>query len=177
MSFTSLFFAEEKTHDNKDREELLQDLDDLEFQMFRMKENMRKIAKKWQIIGIDQTKDDTWVVVYTNYDNNSVKIMLNDCESSYRGMWDFSIQATYQNDETIFIGDIKGPENKGYGSICMNYLKEVAKEQNIQYITGDIAKRDWDHVERLVHFYEKHRFQVKINEEHKSGEIVWQPYN
>ncbi|MFE7063570.1 hypothetical protein ACFVAD_15590 [Sutcliffiella sp. NPDC057660] len=177
MSFTSFFLAEEETYDNKDRDELQQDLDDLEFQMFRMKENMRKIAKKWQIIGIDQTKDDTWVVVYTNHDNNSLKIMLNDCESSYRGMWDFSIQATYKNEETIFIGDIKGPENKGYGSICMNYLKEFAKQQNIQYITGNIAKRDWDHVERLVHFYEKHRFQVKINEEYKSGEIVWQPYN
>ncbi|MGM0836718.1 MAG: hypothetical protein ACQEV7_11200 [Bacillota bacterium] len=178
MSFTSLFLAEEETVNTvKNKEEIKKELDELELQIFRMKENMREIAKKWQVIGIDQTKEDTWVVVYTNYDNHSCKIMLNDCESAYRGQWDYYIQATYKDEDTIFIGDIKGPENKGFGTICMNYLKEMAKEQNIRYITGDIAKRDWDHVERLVHFYKKHRFQVKINEEHKTGEIVWQPYN
>lgn len=59
----------------------------------------------------------------------------------------------------------------------MNYLKEVAKEQNIRYITGDIAKRDWDHIDTLVHFYKKHDFHIDIDKETKSGEIVWQPYN
>ncbi|MBM7622086.1 GNAT superfamily N-acetyltransferase [Bacillus tianshenii] len=178
MSFTSLFLAEEETLDTaKNKEEIKKELDELELQMFRMKENMKEIAKKWQVIGIDQTKDDTWVVVYTNYDNHSCKIMLNDCESAYRGQWDYSIQATYKDEDTIFIGDIKGPENKGFGTICMNYLKEVAKEQNIRYITGDIAKRDWDHVDRLVHFYKKHDFHIDIDKDAKSGEIVWQPYN
>lgn len=174
MSFTSFFLAEEET---KNKEELKRELDELEVQMFRMKENMKEIAKKWQVIGIDQTKGDSWVVVYTNHDHHSCKIMLNDCESAYRGQWDFSIQATYKDDETIFIGDIKGPENKGYGSICMNYLKEFAMDQNIQYITGDIAKRDWGHVDRLIHFYQKHDFQIEIDNASKSGEIVWQPYN
>ncbi|QFT88459.1 hypothetical protein FIU87_07375 [Bacillus sp. THAF10] len=174
MSFTSLLLAKEET---KDKEELKEELDQLEFQMFRMKENMKEIAKKWQVIGIDQTKEENWVVVYTNDDPHTCKIMLNDCESAYRGHWDFSIQATYKDNGTLFIGDIKGPENKGYGSICMDYLKEVAKDQNVHTITGDIAKRDWDHLERLVHFYKKHDFDVELDKETKSGEIVWQPYN
>ena len=173
MSFISVFAAEEET---RDKEELKRDLEKTEFQLFRMQDNMKEIAKQWQVIGIDQTKDDNWVIVYTDQDEHSCKIMLNDCESAYRGAWDFSIHAKYEDENTIFIGDIKGPENKGYGSICMDFLKEVAKDQNIQYITGDIAERDWDHVDRLVHFYEKHNFEVKLNEEKKCGEIVCKPF-
>ncbi len=167
----SAFAIDER--ENKDPEELKEEIEDLEFQVFRMQENLKEIAKKWQVIGIEQTKDNNWVIIYASDDGDTCKIMLNECDSAFRGMWDFSIQAQYANDNTIHIGDIKGPENKGYGSICMHYLKEVAKEQNIQYITGDIAKRDWDHKERLVHFYKKHNFKVNIDKESKSGDIEW----
>ncbi|MEC1826458.1 hypothetical protein P9E84_21845, partial [Bacillus paralicheniformis] len=54
------------------------------------------------------------------------------------------------------------------------YLKEKAREHNIPVITGDIAERDWDHVDRLIHFYEKHHFEVTIDPGLKSGEIQWQ---
>ncbi|PGT82340.1 hypothetical protein [Bacillus sp. AFS040349] len=154
-------------------EELKEELEDLEFQVFRMQDNLKEIAKRSKVLGVDQTKEDKLVIVYTPEDEQSCKIMLCDCETSYKGKWDFSIHATYIDDETIHIGDIKGPANKGYGSICMDYLKELAIEQNIPKITGDIAKRDWDHVDRLVHFYEKHDFHVEINYDHKSGEIMW----
>ncbi len=72
--------------------------------------------------------------------------MLTDCESSFSGKWNFSIQAQFENDETIHITDIK----------------------------GDIAKRDWDHVERLIHFYEKHDFEIEIDYSIQSGELKWQ---
>ncbi len=167
----SAFAIDER--ENKNPEELKEEIEDLEFQVFRMQENLKEIAKKWQVIGIEQTKENNWVIIYASDDGDTCKIMLNECDSAFRGMWDFSIQAQYANENTIHIGDIKGPENKGYGSICMHYLKEVAKEQNIQYITGDIAKRDWDHKERLVHFYKKHNFKVNIDKESKSGDIEW----
>lgn len=149
------------------------DAEELQFQLFRMQDNLKEIAKRWKVVGIDQTKEDKWVVVYAQNDGDSCKVMLNDCETAYRGKWDFSIHATYSDDHAIHIGDIKGPANKGYGSICMNYLKEIAKDQNIPTITGDIAKRDWDHVDRLVHFYEKHDFKVNIDYEEQAGEIEW----
>ncbi len=170
MSFTSAFIDERET---KNKQELKEEIVDLEFQMFRMQDNLKEIAKKWQVIGIEQAKNSSWVIIYTADDGETCKIMLNDCDSAFRGNWDFSIQASYEDEHTIHIGDIKGPENLGYGSICMHYLKELAKDQNIQYITGDIAKRDWDHKERLVHFYKKHNFKVNIDKETKSGEIEW----
>ncbi len=164
---------QEKDSPVKDPLELRKNLVELEFQLFRMQENIKEISKKNQVIGIDQTKDDKWVIVSAEDNGNQCKIMVNNCEEPYKGTWDFSIHAIYTNEDSIHIGDIKGPANQGYGSICMNYLKEFAREQNIPYITGDIAERDWDHVDRLVHFYEKHDFQVDINHKERSGEIVW----
>ncbi len=164
---------QEDEYKRKDPLEVRKDLVELEFQLFRMQENIKEISKKNQIIGIDQTKDDKWVIVSAEDNGNQCKIMINDCENPYRGKWDFSIHAVYTDEDNIHIDDIRGPANKGYGSICMNYLKEIAREQNIPYITGDIAKRDWDHVDRLVHFYEKHDFSVDIDHKERSGEIVW----
>lgn len=173
MSFQSLFLAEE---DTRNKEQLKRDLEELEFQLYRMQDNMKEIARKWQVIGIDQTKEDSWVIVYKEKDEDSCKIMLYECDAAFRGEWDFSIHAKFEDDDTIFIGDIKGPANKGYGSICMKHLKEVAKEHNIQYITGDIAERDWDHVDRLKYFYEKHNFEVDIDQHNKCGEIICRPF-
>lgn len=163
----------EANHRSDNPEQLKEELEDLEFQVFRMQDNLKEIAKKSKVLGVDQTKDDKLVIVYTPEDDQHCKIMLCDCETSYKGKWDFSIHATFSDENTIHIGDIKGPANKGYGSICMDYLKEIAIEQNIPKITGDIAERDWEHVDRLVHFYKKHNFLVEVDYEDKSGEIKW----
>ncbi|MBX4373243.1 hypothetical protein K4G95_23640, partial [Mycobacterium tuberculosis] len=71
------------------------DAEELQFQLYRMQDNLKEIAKRWKVVGIDQTKEDKWVVVYAQNDGDSCKVMLNDCETAYRGKWDFSIHATY----------------------------------------------------------------------------------
>ncbi|MCD7035077.1 hypothetical protein LRR81_12540 [Metabacillus sp. GX 13764] len=147
--------------------------EELEFQLYRMQENMKEIAKHADVLGIGQSKEDKWVIVYAADDGNACKIMISECETSYKGTWDFAIQAVYQDEDTIKIGDIKGPSNLGYGSICMPYLKDIARRQNIPYIAGDIAERDWDHLNRLLHFYEKHSFHIELDEKSKCGEILW----
>ncbi|TYR79383.1 hypothetical protein FZC66_14830 [Priestia megaterium] len=159
----------------KDAEELKETLDGLEFQLYRMQDNLKEIAKKYEVIGIDQPEDHNLVIVSAQNDGNECKIMINECKKAYKGVWDFAIHGVYKDDYTIHIGDIKGPVNKGYGSVCMSYLKEVALDQNIHSIKGDIAKRDWDHLDRLVHFYEKHNFNVEIDHDNQCGEIEWNP--
>lgn len=172
--FSKLLAIQEE---EKDVEEIKEEYEDLEFQMFRIQANLKEIAKEWQVIGLDQTKHDNWVIVYAHDNGRMCNIMLCECNEAFRGNWDFMIQAKYKKDNSIHIGDIKGEENKGFGSICMNYLKEVAEEQNVQYITGDIAKRDWDHLDRLIHFYKKHNFDVDIDYDNKNGEIQWNLMN
>ncbi len=154
-------------------EENERDLEEMELQVLRMQNDMKEIAKKWDVVGVDQTKEDNLVIVYKAEEEERCKLMLNDCDSAFRGVWDFALQALFPDEERIHIGDIKGPENKGYGSICIHYLKELAKDKNIPYITGDISDRDWDHLDRLIHFYEKHNFQVEVDYHTKSGKIVW----
>lgn len=159
--------------ETKDPITIKEEFEELEFQVFRMQENLKEIAKKHEVIGIEQTKENEWVIISAVDNGETCKVMVNDCASAYQDIWDFTIHAYYKNNHTIHIGDIKGPANKGYGSICMDYLKDIAKDQNIQYITGDLAKRDWDHVERLIYFYEKHDFQVSVDHDQQSGEITW----
>ncbi|WP_096188770.1 hypothetical protein [Evansella halocellulosilytica] len=161
--------------EDKKKETLIEEYDDLEFQIFRMQENMKKISKKWNILGIDQTKDDKWVIVYSADDGHICKIMLHNCETPFNGSWDFSIHAQYDEQMNIKIDDIRGEENRGFGSICMKFLKEHALNQNIACIKGDLVERDWDHLDRLVHFYEKHHFHVAIEHETQTGLIYWQP--
>ncbi|EIT86752.1 hypothetical protein A374_04239 [Fictibacillus macauensis ZFHKF-1] len=154
-------------------ERAMNEVSDLEFQVLRMQNDLKEIAKRWDVVGVEQSKDEHLTIVYKQENQHQCKIMLNDCASSFQGTWDYSIDAAFKGEDGIFIGDIRGPANKGYGSICMPYLKEIAREHNIPCITGDIAKRDWDHVDRLVYFYEKHGFIVELDEEKQTGSIVW----
>ncbi|MFD2044273.1 hypothetical protein ACFSTA_10300 [Ornithinibacillus salinisoli] len=158
---------------DKNKEQLKEELDSLEIQLFRMQNNIKEIAKNAEVISIDQTKEDNWVVIYADRDEENCQLMLHSCDSPYRGKWHSAIQTEYKDDNTIHIADIKGEENKGYGSILMKHLKDLARDENVQYITGDIVERDFDHVDRLTYFYEKHYFDVKIDHEEQCGEIVW----
>ncbi|WP_200416536.1 hypothetical protein [Virgibacillus salexigens] len=158
---------------DRNKEELKEELDSIEFQLFRMQENVKEIAKKFEIISIDRTKEENWAVIYVDKKSTTFQIMLHECTKPFRGNWDSAIEVEYKNERTIHICDIKGEENKGFGSVLINQLKEIAREENKQFITGDIVQRDFDHVHRLKHFYCKHYFNVNIDHNQQSGEIIW----
>jgi len=160
---------------DKNKQTLIKEMEDLEFQLFRMQENMKQIARKWNVLGIDQTKEEKWVIVYSSDDGNVCKIMAHDCDEAFRGKWAFSIHAQYKQDYHIHIDDIRGEENRGFGSVCMKFLKEYITDQNIHTISGNISNRDWDHLDRLIHFYKKHRFHINIAHSERKGEIYWHP--
>ena len=159
--------------ENKSKDQIKQELNTLEIQLFRMRENIKEIAKKWEMISIDQTSDFNWVVIYADKRSEACQLMLHDCDEPFRGEWHAAIQADYKGENTIHIADIKGKTNSGYGTILMRHLKELARDKNVQYITGDIVERDFDHVNRLKYFYRKHNFDVKIDHEEQCGGIVW----
>ena len=149
-----------------------QTISDAEYELIRMQQNLKEIAKDHKVLGIEQTKEEKWVIVSQLDDGHTCQIMINTCTSSYQGHWEFAIQAEYYDSYSLHIDDIKGEENRGFGSICMHYLKEHASRQNIQQITGDLAKRDWQHLDRLIHFYRKHDFEVDVNYDQNYGSII-----
>lgn len=53
----------------------------------------------------------------------------------------------------------------------MEYLQKEALLQNFTHIQGKIVSDDWGHINRLEHFYKKHGFTVKLNNNTKTGEI------
>lgn len=91
------------------------------------------------------------------------------------------LKAFFNNDFTnISLADIEIEEyltSHGYGSILLNTLIKIAKERNINCITGWISKVDSDHLERLVYFYKKHNFTVVLSENRndnlKIGNLEW----
>ncbi|UTR09744.1 hypothetical protein MM300_17910 [Evansella sp. LMS18] len=170
LTVSSAFVKKEE----KSKEELIEEIENLEYQVFRMQENMKEISKRGKVLGIEMTKEEKWVIVYAVEDKHVCKINIHDCETPYQGHWDFSIQASYTGDSEIHIDDIRGEENKGLGSVGMKFLQEHAREHNIQFITGVIAERDWGHLNRLVHFYNKHDFYVEVDETQKKGKIYWE---
>lgn len=60
----------------KDSSGLQKELNDLQFQLFRMRENMKDISKDSRVLGIDQSKDDEWMIVHSIDDGRTCKIML-----------------------------------------------------------------------------------------------------
>ncbi|WP_078395342.1 hypothetical protein [Shouchella patagoniensis] len=152
----------------------IREANETELQLLRMQQQVKDIAreKHKEVIGIEQTAGEEWVIVSKKEEGSTLQFMINDCTSPYRGSWDFALQVEYKDSHHLFIGDIKGEPCRGFGSICMEYLKETAWSNNCK-ITGDLAKRDWGHLDRLTHFYKKHSFSVFVDETEKAGQVYW----
>jgi len=52
-------------------------------------------------------------------------------------------------------------------------LFKIAADQNVDFITGWISTIDWNHIDRLKHFYEKNGFKIEIDSVEKKGTIQW----
>lgn len=91
------------------------------------------------------------------------------------------LKAFFKNNFTaISLEDIEMGDslvNQGFGSILLTTLIDIANKRNINRITGEISRVDIDHVERLVHFYRKHNFEVHMCSDHTDnriiGDLVW----
>lgn len=159
--------------ENKPKEKIINEYEQIEMQMARLQDNIKNIAKHFHIVAVDQTKAGDYVIIYAADDGNVFRFMAHSCQSAFTGRWDFSIHASYAENK-IHIDDMRGPADQGFGSVCMKHLKEYAAHQNKEEITGKLAERDWDHVDRLIHFYRKHQFTVELDNEKQSGFIQWQ---
>lgn len=66
----------------------------------------------------------------------------------------------------ITISDIECQKNnKGYASVMMNELVKYARQNEFKHINGWLSKVDYDHKERLYHFYQKFGFEIIQNDE------------
>ena len=99
----------------------------------------------------------------TTFIESSMIIIRAVCKNKSLGIMKCTIN---EETKTITICDIDCTKNnKGYGSLMMKNLIEIAKQNNISCIDGWLAKTDRDHADRLYHFYEKFGFQIVPNDD------------
>lgn len=69
------------------------------------------------------------------------------------------------NDETILIADIKifKNKNRGIGTKVISILEQIAIDNNIFKIEGQLFSTDEENRERQLHFYKKNGFIIKNN--------------
>ena len=66
---------------------------------------------------------------------------------------------------------LTGYENEGYGSVAMRALIKHSINKGYLGITGLLVPYDPAHAPRLIYFYEKNRFDIKLNSNGDSGKI------
>lgn len=77
----------------------------------------------------------------------------------------YSLKRNYfENYDYIFIDDIQSDvKSKGYGTLGLNYLKQIGLEKKCSKLSGLLSKDDFiDHGDRLIHFYTKNKFEIKL---------------
>lgn len=80
------------------------------------------------------------------------------------------------NGSYLLIADIIHDRiNEGIGTELLNYVDEIARAQGLSFIKGYLSNRDFDHTDRLLHFYQKNGFSIAtgaIPGSNMEGQIV-----
>lgn len=130
-------------------------------------------AVKWivkgdyRILAIDSTKSTYHYpeeVILYGYNDDDIQIMVTSPNRNYKYLT-INTNLNLLN-KTIFIEDIECSENnvnKGYGSLAMDCLINIAKSRKIERIRGRLSSVDKDHFDRLQHFYSKFGFSVNMD--------------
>lgn len=70
----------------------------------------------------------------------------------------------HKESNSITISDIDCKRNNnGYGSLMIQQLVEYSYQNNMSYIDGWLSDVDYEHKERLYHFYRKFGFEIVPN--------------
>lgn len=149
--------------------------DQLEKKVDTLQYNVNKLIElKYEILAIEKDKLGDPVIIYTYPTNETSRdVYIKDSHTKLKD-WDFAIVSIYHSSEnTLHIEEIKGTTiNQGYGTIALNYLKEIAHSLRVKKVTGEI-KKDLENYDRVEHFFKKHGFSISND----TGHIEWiRPY-
>ncbi len=140
--------------------------------MEREYERIKKmLIKRGYIITKTIKEENKYIIVshvnlHGDYDNPEI-FFIRLYVITKKGMNSNKIELRAMCDEsnTLKIGDILVDEEdicQGYGSILMEELISYTKIIGIKKIYGEIAAVDWDHIDRLKHFYTKFCFDIEL---------------
>ena len=126
------------------------------------------IKNGYKVLGVEKAEKGGWIIIFSYLDY----IYIGQWHGNFNNQVLSLAYSLNPEKKRIVIDDIQTTEfNKGYGSIAMKYLFDLAKKQNVEIISGWISSEDWDHINRLKRFYEKNGFILTLNYETMRGSI------
>lgn len=135
-----------------------------------------------KIVHLAQNRFDERVMIYQLFyndgmDDQNVHLRVKVISKSGVRVPDSNVHLhVFTESKHMKIADIKiegDRVNRGYGSILMEGIMKLVDQMSIRFITGWISAVDWDHIDRLEHFYRKFGFECNLDHESKYGTISW----
>ncbi|BAU28212.1 acetyltransferase (GNAT) family protein [Aneurinibacillus soli] len=132
----------------------------------------------FKILRTERNKNGEIVIIYRHffYDGNDEDMITIEAIVITKKGIIIPYPVMYVNrreaDKSLYIADIRvfGESiNKGYGSLMMKELLQIARSQKekVFFVTGNMDYGDEEHYKRLIHFYEKYGFTCR------DGKILW----
>jgi ribosomal protein S18 acetylase RimI-like enzyme len=157
---------------NRDRLSPLQKKSDIEFELHYQTNQI--VNKGFEVISVFK-QDDVGLILHRHFYEDTPKLEENTIILCLRVItkkgivFPEPILKAFFNDDfsEIELADIDIKEStvsRGYGSILLGMLIEIAINRNVKNITGWISSVDKNHIERITHFYQKHGFEVVLEE-------------
>lgn len=148
-------------------------------------------GKDYRVLKLVHTKDDLPYILSLREDfsdlKKSIEIIAHDPNKGIHMPFGQLYAEIRKCGDDIFIANLQSEknENNGIGSAMLTELVSYVDKYNDLYkcmefgilpkilsVVGNISPEDYDHVEKLKHFYSKHGFVVKTNDIKKEGSIV-----
>lgn len=117
------------------------------------------------MLGVNELqieKTDKGVLTLVKIKHNPIEILIYNVDVDNVYEKHTLLVYTSSFGESLRIKDIQGGNSFGHGSLAMKHLFKLAKEKGFKSITGDLSYTDFEHKDRLFHFYEKHGFEIKL---------------
>lgn len=95
----------------------------------------------------------------------------------YKGVYLYYRITRFFNQKYVEIIDIPRElsekyKNKGIGSRVLLLLDKIVKSLNIKNIIGGISRLDFDHLDRLQHFYTKNNYKILFDNKNEPCSII-----
>lgn len=132
-----------------------------------------------QILGAERNRNGEYQVVCRQMHDNMLWILLYsptyiEVNNHPKIMARIEIDKEDSDSSYMYIQDIlMVDDNVGNGSICMRHFLEETRKLGIPNIRGMLSYVDAGHFDRSIHFYEKHGFEVILNDDRQSGRIKY----
>ncbi|SDH76980.1 Acetyltransferase (GNAT) family protein, partial [Aneurinibacillus thermoaerophilus] len=142
----------------------LQKKNDVEFEL---QARLKEIQEEGhQLLEIERNNVGEIVIIYRQYfydgdDDDLINIeAIVITKDGVRVPYPIMHVIRREKDRSLYIADIKvlGESiNKGYGSLMMKHLLDIAKKdkERVMFVTGNMSSEGDEHRQRQIHFYKK----------------------